>query len=133
MPDDIWMIEAIIQPFKLDVVTLAIEELPEFRGMTVSDCRGSGEAKLGYLGPSAATRSREASQETRRRRDTDLIDFMPKVKLAIVVAGREAADRIIRTIATTARTGRSGDGMIFAWPLARVVRIRTSEEGESAM
>lgn len=133
MAEDIWMIEAIIQPFKLDAVTLALEELPAFCGMTVSDCRGFGHEKLADGDQPADTSSRDAAPERRRSSDADFIDFTSKVKLEIVVVGRSAANLVADTIAAVAHTGRRGDGKIFVWPLARVVRVRTSEEGESAV
>lgn len=132
MADDIWMIEAIIQPFKLDAVTLALEELQKFPGMTVSDCRGFGQEKLAESAQSDAERS-DAGFLRRRRNDSDFVDFTPKSKVEIVVAGRAAADVIAETIVAAAYTGRKGDGKIFMWPLSRVVRIRTSADGESVV
>ena len=132
MADDIWMIEAIIQPFKLDAVTLALEELPEFPGMTVSDCRGFGQEKLAESEQSHAPAS-DAGLLRRRRGDSDFVDFTDKAKLEIAVAGRAAADVIAATIVAAAHTGRRGDGKVFMWPLSRVVRIRTSAEGASVV
>ena len=133
MTDDVWMIEAVIQPFKLDAVTLALEEVAAFRGMTVSDCRGLGQEKR----PDAPDMARESSSvdapDRHRRSGEDLIDFTTKLKLEIAVAGRAAADDVVETIARTAHTGRRGDGKVFAWPLARVVRVRTFEEGFHAL
>lgn len=131
MAEDIWMIEAIIQPFKLDAVTLALEELREFPGMTVSDCRGFGQEKLAESGQSPAESSNAGL--LRRRSDSDFVDFTTKSKVEIVVAGRAAADVIAETIVAAAHTGRRGDGKIFMWPLSRVVRIRTSAEGETVV
>jgi len=132
MADDIWMIEAIIQPFKLDAVTLALEELPEFPGMTVSDCRGFGQEKLAESEQFHAP-APDAGLLRRRRGDSDFVDFTTKSKVEIVVAGRAAADVIAETIVAAAHTGRRGDGKIFMWPLSRVVRIRTSAEGASVV
>lgn len=132
MADDMWMIEAIIQPFKLDEITLALEEIPAFRGMTVSDCRGFGQEKLSA---SATTSDDTTAAEPgrSRSRDADFIDFTTKLKLEIAVAGRAGADIVVETIARTAHTGLRGDGKIFVWPLARVVRVRTLEWDASAL
>lgn len=132
MADDIWMIEAIIQPFKLDAVTLALEELPGFPGMTVSDCRGFGQEKLTEPEQSRAPAS-GAGLLRRRRGDSDFVDFTDKSRLEIAVAGRAAADAIVDAILAAAHTGRRGDGKVFLWPLSRVVRIRTSAEGASVV
>lgn len=128
--EDVWMIEAVIQPFKLDAVTLALEEVAAFRGMTVSDCRGVGDAMLSDVERAPAAPSEHAAQERRRRGDADMIDFTAKVKLELAVPGRDAANLLMEIIARVAHTGRRGDGRIFAWPLSKVVRIRTLEEGE---
>ena len=112
---DLWMILAIIQPFKLDSVTLALEGLPAFGGVTVSDCRGFGHGK-------------QAAERAEPFSEAQVVDFKPKIRLDIAVAGSEAADRIIETIARAAHTGRPGDGKIFAWPLRRAVRVRTLDE-----
>lgn len=126
MPE-LWMIMAIIQPFKLDAVTLALEGLPGFGGMTVSDCRGFGRGKLG----------RETDDPDRNRsragEGSDLVDFTAKVRLEVGVAGRDRADAVIDAIARAAHTGRKGDGKIVAWPVARALRIRTLEEGAQAL
>lgn len=131
MTGEFWMIEAMIQPFKLDSVTLALEQLPEFRGMTVSECRGFGPDRLAQDETAPANESGTAPR--RRRSDSDLVDFAPKVKLEIVVAGRVAADVVVSTIARVAHTGRRGDGKIFLWPVTRVVRVQTMQEGEAAL
>ena len=133
MTEEVWMIEAVIQPFKLDAVTLALEEVAAFRGMTVSDCRGFGQEKRGDASVASREGSASGTQERRRRSDEDFIDFTTKLKLEIAVVGRAAADSVVDAIARTAHTGRRGDGKIFAWPLARVVRVRTFEEDVSAL
>ena len=127
MTEDVWMVEAIIQPFKLDAVLLALEELPEFRGVTVSDCRGFGQEKL------AGAHDAVSGEARPHRRGGDFIDFTTKLKLEIAVTGKTAADRIVETVARTAHTGRRGDGKVFVWPLTRVVRVRTFEEDVSAL
>lgn len=130
MVDDIWMILAVIQPFKLDAVTLALEELAAFGGMTVTECRGFGQEKLADLEEDSES---PAAHPRRRRTDMGLVDFTPKVKLEIATLGRLQADAIVETIANAAHTGRRGDGKIFAWPVARAVRVRTLEEGAGAL
>ena len=127
MSDDVWMVEAIIQPFKLDAVILALEELLEFRGVTVSDCRGFGQEKL------AGAHGADAGSTPPHRHGGDFIDFTTKLKLEIAVVGKPAADRVVDTIVRTAHTGRRGDGKVFVWPLTHVVRVRTFDEGAKAL
>ena len=109
-------IDAIIKPFRLDAVKEAVQELG-IRGMTVSEVRGFGRQK----GHSELYRGAEYT-----------VDFVPKVKLEIVV-GEESAAGVVEAISSTARTGKIGDGEIFVYPLADVVRIRTGERGAGAM
>ena len=130
MVDDIWMILAVIQPFKLDAVTLALEELAGFGGMTVTECRGFGQEKLADLEEESES---PPSHPRRRRSDTGFVDFTAKVKLEIATLGRVQADAIVETIASAAHTGRRGDGKIFVWPITRAVRVRTLEEGAGAL
>lgn len=130
MADDMWMVQAVIQPFKLDAVTLALEELAGFGGMTVTECRGFGQEKFADLEEESES---STSPPKRRRTDTGLVDFTAKVKLEIATLGRLQADTIVETIANAAHTGRRGDGKIFAWPIARTVRVRTFEEGAAAL
>jgi nitrogen regulatory protein PII len=130
MAQDMWMVQAVIQPFKLDAVTLALEELPGFGGITVTDCRGFGKEKLADLEEAAPG---EDPQQRRRRSDASLVDFTAKLRLEIAVAGRDQADAIVETISKSAHTGRRGDGKIFVWPIARAVRVRTFEEGDRAL
>ncbi len=123
---DLWMIEALIQPFRLDAVTLALEATSGFRGMTVTSCRGFGREKV-------EPATRPGAAETHRSNAADVVDFTEKVKLEVAVHGQASAAAVIDAIARTAHTGRRGDGKIFAWPLARAVRIQTFEEGEAAL
>ncbi len=124
---ELWMIVAIIQPFKLDAVTLALEGLPGFGGMTVSDCRGFGRGKLG-------SESEDADRNRPREGEgADLVDFTAKIRLEVGVAGQDRADTVIDAIARAAHTGRKGDGKIVAWPVVRALRIRTLEEGAEAL
>jgi nitrogen regulatory protein PII len=109
-------IEAIVKPFKLDDVRQALSEIG-VTGMTVTEVKGFGRQK----GHTEFYRGAEY-----------VVDFLPKVKLDIAVAD-DAVDTVIETITKAAHTGRIGDGKIFVTTLDRVVRIRTSEEGEDAI
>ena len=109
-------IEAIIKPFKLDEVKEALAEVG-VQGMTVSEVKGFGRQK----GQTEVFRGSEYT-----------VDFVPKIKLEIVVAD-EAVDRVVKAIQQTAKTGKIGDGKIFVWPLKMVMRIRTAEVNEAAV
>jgi nitrogen regulatory protein P-II 1 len=109
-------IEAIVKPFKLDDVRQALSEIG-VTGMTVIEVKGFGRQK----GHTEFYRGAEY-----------VVDFLPKVKLEIAVAD-DAVDTVIEAITRAAHTGRIGDGKIFVTSLERVVRIRTSEEGEDAI
>ncbi len=109
-------IEAVIKPFKLDEVKNALNEIG-VQGMTVMEAKGFGRQK----GHTELYRGLEY-----------VVDFLPKVKIEIL-ASDDLADRIVETIANSARTGRIGDGKIFVTDLAEVVRIRTGERGEEAI
>lgn len=122
---DLWMVVAVIQPFKLDDVTFALEALPHFGGMTVSDCRGFGRGKVAEESGGAAYVSRGEGAQ--------LVDFTTKTRLEIAAAGSDAAASIADTIARAAHTGNPGDGKVFVWPLARAMRVRTFDEAERAV
>ena len=109
-------IEAVIKPFKLDEVKNALNEIG-VQGMTVVEAKGFGRQK----GHTELYRGLEY-----------VVDFLPKVKIEIL-AWDDLTDRIVETIANSARTGRIGDGKIFVTDLAEVVRIRTGERGEEAI
>ncbi|HKO91843.1 MAG TPA: P-II family nitrogen regulator [Polyangiaceae bacterium] len=126
MAVELWMVQAIIREFKLDAVTRALEQVPGFGGMTVSNCRGFGHEKLG-------TENEDRDNPGARRPEDDLSEFKPRVRLEIAVIGRERADAVAGTIAESAHTGRGGDGKIFLWPLSRAVRIRNFGEDELAL
>lgn len=126
MAVELWMVQAIIQGFKLDAVTRALEQLPGFGGMTVSDCRGFGHEKLGM-------EQEDRDQPGARRPEADLTDFKPKVRLEIAIAGRERADAVADAIARSAHTGRGGDGKVFLWPVAGAIRIRNYSVDEAAL
>lgn len=109
-------IEAIIKPFKLDEVREALSEIG-VSGLTVTEVKGFGRQK----GHTELYRGAEY-----------VVDFLPKVKIEIVV-GDDAAEAAIDAIVKAARTGKIGDGKIFVTTVEQVVRIRTGETGESAV
>jgi nitrogen regulatory protein P-II 1 len=109
-------VEAIIQPFKLEPVKEALHAL-SVQGMTVTEVKGFGVQK--------------GIREVYRGMEYQ-VDFLPKVKIEIV-APDEKVETIVDTIVAKARTGRIGDGKIFVYPVAEVIRIRTGEIGESAV
>jgi len=109
-------IEAIIKPFKLDDVREALGELG-ITGMTVQEVKGFGRQK----GHTELYRGAEY-----------MVDFLPKVKLEIVVASDDA-ERCVDTIIEAAQTGKIGDGKIFVTDVERVIRIRTGEEDAAAI
>jgi nitrogen regulatory protein P-II 1 len=109
-------VEAIIQPFKLEPVKEALHAL-SVQGMTVTEVKGFGVQK--------------GIREVYRGMEYQ-VDFLPKVKIEIV-APDEKVKSIVDTIVEKARTGRIGDGKIFVYPVAEVIRIRTGEIGESAV
>lgn len=109
-------IEAVIKPFKLDDVREALSEAG-VTGLTVTEVKGFGRQK----GHTELYRGAEY-----------VIDFLPKVKLEVVVADGEV-DRCVEAITNAARTGKIGDGKIFVSAVEQVVRIRTGERGEEAV
>ena len=109
-------IEAIIKPFKLDEVKEALQELG-VQGMTVLEAKGYGRQK----GHTELYRGAEY-----------VVDFLPKIKLEIVIAD-DQLDRAVEAISAAARTGRIGDGKIFISEVLEVVRIRTGETGPVAV
>jgi nitrogen regulatory protein P-II 1 len=109
-------IEAVIKPFKLDDVKEALTQLGVF-GMTVTEVRGFGRQK-------GHTELYRGSEYT--------IDFLPKVKIEVVV-GNDMVDKVVSAIASAAKTGSIGDGKVFVLPLGEAIRIRTGEKGESAI
>lgn len=109
-------IEAIIKPFKLDDVRQALSDIG-VNGMTASEVKGFGRQK----GHTELYRGAEY-----------VIDFLPKVKVEIIISD-EQVDPSIDAITNAARTGKIGDGKIFVSDVAQVVRIRTGEEGDAAI
>jgi len=110
-------IEAIIKPFKLDDVKEALIEAG-IEGMTVSEVKGYGRQQ----GHSELYRGAEY-----------VIDFIPKVKIEIVVSAEEYLEKALEAIKKNAYTGKIGDGKIFVSPVEKVIRIRTGEEDEEAL
>ncbi|MEN8176278.1 MAG: P-II family nitrogen regulator, partial [Pseudomonadota bacterium] len=108
-------VDAIIKPFKLDDVREALSGVG-IVGMTVTEVKGFGRQK----GHTELYRGAEY-----------VVDFLPKVKIEVVVRDDQVAD-CIETISTAARTGKIGDGKIFVYPVEQAVRIRTGEEGDTA-
>jgi nitrogen regulatory protein P-II 1 len=109
-------IEAIIKPFKLDEVKEALAK-QNIQGMTVSEVKGFGRQK----GHTELYRGAEY-----------VVDFLPKIKVELLVADEDAA-LAAETIAQVAKTGRIGDGKIFVLPVEEAVRIRTGERGSAAL
>ncbi|GIW44173.1 MAG: nitrogen regulatory protein P-II 1 [Candidatus Binatia bacterium] len=109
-------IEAIIKPFKLDEVKEALAR-EGVQGMTVSEVKGFGRQK----GHTELYRGAEY-----------VVDFLPKIKIEILVSDEKAA-ACVSLIEQTAKTGRIGDGKIFVLPVEEVVRIRTGERGPDAI
>ena len=109
-------IEAIVKPFKLDEVREALSEIG-VTGLTVTEVKGFGRQK----GHTELYRGAEY-----------VVDFLPKVKVEVVVAD-SLVERAMEAIVKTARTGKIGDGKIFVVDVGQVVRIRTGETGEDAV
>jgi nitrogen regulatory protein P-II 1 len=109
-------VEAVIKPFKLDEVKDALQEIG-VQGMTVVEARGYGRQK----GHTELYRGAEY-----------VIDFLPKVKIELVIAD-DQLERVIETIVAAARSGRIGDGKIFVSEVEEIVRIRTGERGPAAI
>ena len=109
-------IEAIIKPFKLDEVKEALQEVG-LGGITITETKGFGRQK----GHTELYRGAEY-----------VVDFLPKIKIEIVVEDN-LVERTTEAIIAAARTGRIGDGKIFITPVEDVIRIRTGERGKDAI
>ncbi len=109
-------VEAIIKPFKLDEVKQALSEIG-VAGLTATEVKGFGRQK----GHTELYRGAEY-----------VVDFLPKVKVEVVVADPMVV-RVVEAIERAAKTGRIGDGKIFVVPVEEVIRIRTGERGEEAL
>jgi nitrogen regulatory protein P-II 1 len=109
-------VTAIIKPFKLDEVREALAEVG-LTGLTVSEVKGFGRQK----GHTELYRGAEY-----------VVDFLPKVKIEVVVSAAQV-DQVIDAVVGAARTGKIGDGKIFVTEVERVIRIRTGEQDEAAI
>jgi nitrogen regulatory protein P-II 1 len=109
-------IEAIIKPFKLEEVKEALTAVG-IEGMTVTEVKGFGRQK-------GHTEIYRGSEYT--------VDFLPKIKLEIILA-EASVDKAIAAIVKAAKTGKIGDGKIFVLPVSEVIRIRTEDKGEKAI
>lgn len=109
-------VEAIIRPFKLDEVKIALVNAG-IVGMTVSEVRGFG---------------RQKGQTERYRGSEYTVEFLQKLKIEIVVEDKQV-DMVIEKIIEAARTGEIGDGKIFVTPVDEIIRIRTGEKKEHAV
>ncbi len=109
-------IEAIIKPFKLDEVKDALQEIG-VQGMTVTEVKGFGRQK----GHTELYRGAEY-----------VVDFIPKIKIEIVTSD-DLAPKVVSTVEKAAKTGKIGDGKIFVFSVENVLRIRTGEQGETAL
>lgn len=109
-------IEAIIKPFKLDDVKEALNEIG-IQGMTISEVKGYGRQK-GHM-------------EIYRGAEY-VVDFIPKIKIEIVVES-ERADQVVDKIQESANTGKIGDGKIFVLAIEQAIRVRTGEKGKDAI
>jgi nitrogen regulatory protein P-II 1 len=110
------MVEAIVKPFKLDEIKEALTKAG-IQGMTIEEVKGFGRQK----GHTELYRGAEYS-----------IDFLPKVKIEILVPD-EKASQVVEAIVQGARTGKIGDGKIFVTAVEEVIRIRTGERGPDAI
>jgi nitrogen regulatory protein P-II 1 len=110
------MVEAIVKPFKLEEVKGALTKVG-IQGMTTAEVKGFGRQK----GHTELYRGAEYT-----------VDFLPKVKIQILVPDDKVAE-IIEVITESARTGKIGDGKIFVTPVEEVIRIRTGEKGPDAI
>ena len=110
------MITAIIKPFKLDDVREAVAEIG-IQGITVTEVKGFGRQR----GHTELYRGAEY-----------VVDFLPKAKIELAVSD-EVVEQVVEAIASTARTGKIGDGKIFVSELVEAIRIRTGETGTEAV
>ncbi len=110
------LVTAVVKPFRLEEVKSALQEAG-ISGMTVSEAQGFGRQK----GHTEVYRGAEYR-----------IDFVPKIRIEVVVDDTEA-DRVVRLIVEAARTGRIGDGKVWTTPVEDLIRIRTGERGPDAL
>ena len=109
-------IEAIIKPFKLDDVKEALNEIG-IQGMTISEVKGYG---------------RQKDHKEIYRGAEYVVDFIPKIKIEIVVDEKQAST-VVEKIRDAANTGKIGDGKIFIFPVEEALRVRTGEKGKDAI
>jgi nitrogen regulatory protein P-II 1 len=109
-------VEAIIKPFKLDEVKESLSEIG-VHGMTVTEVKGFG---------------RTGGKKEVYRGSAYVVDFVPKVKLEIIVP-EDSVRQVVNAIVEAAKTGRIGDGKIFVSSVDEIIRIRTGETGEDAI
>jgi nitrogen regulatory protein P-II 1 len=110
-------IEAVIKPFKLEDVKEALVEAG-IEGMTVSEVKGYG---------------RQAGHSELYRGAEYVVEFIPKIKIEIVVSDEDYANKAVEAIKNAAKTGKIGDGKIFVSDIQRAIRIRTDEEDTEAL
>ena len=110
------MVTAIVKPFKLDDVKTALRELGVL-GLTVSEVQGYG---------------RQGGKSETFRGSEYTIEFVPKVRIDVLVE-TESVDKVFETIANAARTGKIGDGKVWATEVGQVMRVRTGEMGDEAL
>ncbi len=110
------LVIAIIKPFKLEEVKDALAEIA-VQGMTVTEVKGFGRQK-------GHTEIYRGSEYT--------VDFLPKIKIEIVVAD-DVVEKVIDAVVKSAKTGKIGDGKVFVVPVGTAVRIRTMEQGDTAL
>jgi nitrogen regulatory protein P-II 2 len=110
------LIIAVVKPFRLEAVREALTAVGA-EGMTISEVKGFGRQK----GQTEVYRGAEYQ-----------VNFVPKIKLEVAVSD-ELADKVVQTIASTAATGKIGDGKIFVLTIEQAVRIRTGETGAAAL
>jgi nitrogen regulatory protein P-II 1 len=110
-------IEAFIKPFKLDEVKEALSESGLVQGMTVTEVKGFG---------------RTGGKKEINRGSAYIVDFVPKVKIEIVVPD-SVVGKVLEIVQENSKTGRIGDGKIFVRPIEEAIRIRTGERGEDAI
>ena len=111
------LITAIIKPFKLDDVKEALKGAG-VTGMTISEAKGFG---------------RQGGHTELYRGAEYNVDFLPKIRLEMIVADREDADRVMEVLATAARTGKIGDGKVWITEVEALLRIRTGERNDDAI
>jgi nitrogen regulatory protein PII len=109
-------IKAYIKPNRLSAVTLALHQVEELSGMSVTDVRGFGRSR---------------AKGARHRVVDDLVDYAPQVKLEIICRD-DLVEKIVSVIQQAAHTGLRGDGKIYISPIEDAVRIETGERGETA-